>query len=145
MRLGYIKDESGNLVRKWVKDGDEGKDPNVLYHVASQFGDYTWTDDEHMKEAKDALLEQMINTIRKLAEMDEFWIVKRYDDFLNAAQDHPAREIAGLSVEVFIPQEAKEGKCTLAWKINFPQFGGYYKWDEAEKIRNKLDECVVDT
>ena len=141
MRLGYIKDENGNLVRKWIKNGEEGKDPAVLYQVASQFGDCTWTDDEHMEEAKKALLEQMIDTIRKLAKFDEFWIVKTLDDFKNDAKNHPVREMQGLSVEEFVPQEAKEGKCTLARKIDFPQFQGYYKWDEAEKLRKQLSEC----
>lgn len=141
MRIGYIKDEDGKLVRKWVKEGEEGKDPAVLYQVASQFGDYTWTDEEHMKEAKKALLEQMINTIFNLATLDAFWIVKTLDDFKNDAQNNPVREIQNISVEKFIPQEAKEGKCMLAWKIDFPQIQGYYKWDEAEKLRKQLSEC----
>ena len=144
MRLGYIKDENGKLVRKWIKEGEEGKDPNVLYQVHSQFGDYIWTDEEHMDEAKGAFLEQMINTIRQLAKIDQFWIVKREDDFRHDAQDHPAREIQGLSVEEFVPQEAKDGKCTLGWKIGFPQLDGYYQWDEAEKLRNQLDEISAE-
>lgn len=141
MRFGYIKDENGNLVRKWVKDGEEGKDPDVLYQVAAQFGDYIWTDEGHMEDAKNALLEQMINTIRKLATMDAFWVMKTLDDFQNNAQNNPVREMQNLSVEKFIPQEAKEGKCMLGWEIDFPQFEGYYKWDDAEKIRKQLDEC----
>lgn len=134
MRIGYIKDENGKLVRKWVKEGEEGKDPDVLYQVTSQFGDYIWTDDEHMAEAKAALLEQMLDTIRELAKLDEFWIVKREVNFRHDAQDNPV-------VEEFVPQEAKDGKCILAWKISFPQLDGYYKWDEAEKLSKQLQEC----
>ena len=141
MRLGYIKNENGEYVRKWVKDGEEGKDPNVLYKVSSQFGDYVWTDDAHMDEAKDALLEQMISTLRNLAKINEFWLVKREDDFRRSAKDDPVREMQGLSVEEFIPQEAKEGKCIVAWRIDFPHLEAYYKWDEAEKLRKQLDEC----
>ena len=143
MRLGFIKDENGNYIRKLVKDGEEGQDPNVLYKVSSQFGDYVWTDDANMDEAKDALLEQMISTLRKLAKIDEFWVVKREDDFRRSAKDDPVREVQGLSVEEFIPQEAKEGKCIVAWRINFPWLEAYYKWEEAEKLRKQLDECVV--
>ena len=144
MRLGYIKDENGKLVRKWVNEGEEGKDPEVLYQVTSQFGDYIWTDDEHMDEAKDVLLERMIDTIRNLAKLDEFWSVKREADFRHDAQDHPSLVMQpSLSVEDFVPQEAKDGKCTVAWKIELPQFGGYYEWNEAEKIRKQLDECCA--
>lgn len=141
MRLGYIKDESGKFVPKLVKEGEQGKDPNILYKVSTQFGGYLWTDEEHMDEAKNALLEQMINTIRNLARLDRFWIIKGEDDFRRDAQDHPAREIQGLSVEELVPQEAKEGKCTVALKFDLPQMDGYYQWDEAEKLREQLDEC----
>ena len=140
LRIGYVKNEDGTLKRKWVQVGEEAKYPDVLFQVCSQFGDYIWTDEEHMDEAKDALLEQMINNIRKLAKVEQFWIVKKEDDFRHEAQDNPVREIRGESVEEFIPQEAKDGKCTLGWKISCPQLDGYYKWDEAEKIQKQLDE-----
>ena len=141
MRLGYIKDKNGKLVRKWVKDGEEGKDPNVLYQIESMFGDWIWTDDAHLDEAKACLLEQMIGTIREIAKLDDFWIVKREEDIRRDAEDDPARMMQGVSVEEFIPQEAREGKCILAWKIDFPQFAGYYSWSQAEKLKKQLQEC----
>lgn len=141
MRVGYIKDESGKLVRKWVKAGEEGENPDVLYQVASQFGDYIWTDEEHMDEAKDALLEKMLNTIRNLAKLDAFWIVKTAENYRKDAQNSPLCVAQGISVEEYIPQQAKEGKCTVALKLEFPQFNGFYKWNEAEKLRKQLDAC----
>lgn len=140
MRIAYIKDENGKLVRKLVKEGEEGKNPDALYQVATQFGNYIWTDDEHLAEAKDALLERMIDMIRKLAAIDNFWIVKKEDDYRRDAQNNPLYEYG--PEEQFIPQEAKEGKCSVAWKIDFPQLGGYYKWDDAEKIRKQMDGCL---
>ena len=120
MRLGYIKDENGKLVHKWIQEGDEGKDPDVLYHVTPQFGDFVFTDDEHMDEAKKAFLEQMFNTIKNLAKLDEFWLVKREAD-----------------------SASTDAKCMLGWKISFPQLEGYYNWEEAEKINKKLGECCA--
>lgn len=137
MKLGYIKDENGKLVPKWVKEGEE-KNPDVLFHVAAQFGDYTVTDEEHMVEAKEALLEQMFNTIRKLATKDEFWIVKKPSDFEN--EKNPL-----LALGHDAPQWAKEGKILIAWKIGFPSLEGYYTYDDAEKIQKQLDECCVIT
>ncbi len=141
MRLGFIKDESGKLVRKWVKEGEEGKDPDVLHQVSSLFGDYIWTDEEHMEDAKEELLEGLFNAIRELAKNDKFWIVKREADWRNDAQNDPVREIQQLSVEEWIPQAAKEGKATVAWKIMFPTYDGYYTWEEAEQLQKELDAC----
>lgn len=128
MRLGYIKDENGKLVRKWVKQGEEGKDPDVLYQVATQFGEYLWTDEEHMEEAKKALLESMFDCIRNLAKIDKFWIVKHVD------KNDPLSTLG-------CPMDNKDNAATVAWKISFPQMEGYFKWDEAEKLKKQLEEC----
>lgn len=49
----------------------------------------------------------------------------------------PEDQLASL-----IPQEAKEGKCSVAFRVSFPHMEGYYKWDEAEKIRKQMDGCL---
>ena len=142
MRIGYIYDGNGTFERKWIQPGDEGKDPKVLYKTTSVFGDYIWSDEEHINDAKNVLLEQLLDTIRSLAKLDEFWIVKREDDYRLDAKDNPLREVQGLSVEEFIPQEAKERKCTIGWKIDIPQLECLYPWDESQEIEKKMQECI---
>ena len=142
-RLGYVKDESGKLVRKLVKKGEEGKDPDVLYPVEAEFCNYVWTDDEHLDETKDALLEGMIESIRMLAKIDNFWHVKKEDDYLREILYNPLSEyMPEDQLASLIPQEAKEGKCSVAFRVSFPHMEGYYKWDEAEKIRKQMDGCL---
>lgn len=132
MRLGYIKDENGNFVRKFIKDGED--DSEVLYHVVAEFGEFAWVDEGHIQEAKDILLERMIESIRELAKRDDFWIVKRPSDFENSET-----ESFGLFQ---IPPEAKEGKCTVGLKFHLPQMEGYYKRDKADEMQNQLDACM---
>ena len=50
-------------------------------------------DEDQIQEAKDELLVRLFDTIKKVAKDDKFWIVKKNED----------------------------GKCTVAWKIEFPQ------------------------
>ena len=56
MRLGYIKDENGNLVRKFVREGEENI-PEILFHVSALFGDYIWADEPFIEEAKAKMLD----------------------------------------------------------------------------------------
>lgn len=74
------------------------------------YGEYILTDEEHIQDAKDILLEILIDTIRALAKEDDFWIIKTAEDHRNA----PLSKILG------VPKEA-EGKGTVAWKIQIPQ------------------------
>lgn len=146
MRLGYIKDENGNLVRKFIKEDDLGKDPNVLYHVSAEFGDYLWADEEHMDETKSALLEKMFDKIRNAAKIDKFWIVKTADDMWDDFQNSVLSQMHNLSKEEWFElqtQELKDGKCTVACKISLPQLEGYHEWEEAENIRKQLGECYA--
>lgn len=121
MLLGYIKDENGKLVRKFVREGEE-HNPEFLFKVSAEFGDYIWTDEDHIEEAKAALLENMFDVIRKLSKMDEFWVVK-YPDLVNA-----------------VPQEAYDGNITVAWRAAFPQMEGFYPFEEREQIQKRIYE-----
>lgn len=145
-RLGFVKDENGNLKRKLVAIGEEWKDPNVLYQVGGPFGDCYWTDAEHMDEAKAAMLEKMIDAIRNLAKIDAFWIVKTEDDLWDEFKDSSINQMRKLSKEEWCElraQEGIDGKCALCWKIEAPQLDGYYKWEEAEKLREQLEKCCA--
>lgn len=115
VRVGYVKGEDGKLEQKLLKNDEIGKDPNVLYQVASQLGDYIITDEESIERTKKELLDRMFKTIRKVAELDEFWIVK----------------------------ELAAGKVTVAWKIDIPQLQGYYTWERAEELTKLLDETMA--
>ena len=128
MKLGYIKEENGNLIRKWVKEGEDEKNPEVLFPVVAQFGDYMWTDEEHMPAAKATLLEDMIFTIRELAKNDKFWIVKHADKIDPLSR--PCGDLEDLRV------------C-VAWKINFPQMEGCYTKETADQIQKELEACCV--
>lgn len=132
MRLGYVKDENGELIRKFIRDGED--DSEVLYRVVADFGDYLWTDEEHMEEAKEALLEHLFDAIRNLAKNDRFWLVKIRSDF-----EKDEAESFGLYL---VPQYAKEGKFTLGWRFHLPQMEDYYKRDEADEIQKQLDACM---
>lgn len=132
MRIGYIRNENGNLVRKLVEEGEENN-PEILYYVGATLGDHTWVDEDHIDDAKAALLENMLRTIREIAKSDRFWIVQNPDYW--KAFSHPDNLVDS------VPKKAKEGKTSVAWKINFPQMGGYYAWEEAERIEKELDEC----
>ena len=137
MRLGYVKDDNGKLVRKWFREGDD--DSDFLFPVVAEFGDYLWTDDDRMEEAKEHLLEHLFNAIRNLAKDDRFWLVKRLSDF-----EKDEAEYSSATISLFpVPQEAKAGKCTLGWRLHLPQMEGYYKRDEADEYQKRLDECLV--
>jgi hypothetical protein len=58
-----------------------------------QYGDYVMVDEDQIQEAKEELLVGILNTIKEVAKNDRFWIVKPVDG----------------------------GKCTVGWKIDFPQ------------------------
>ena len=72
-----------------------------------QYGNYVATDRNGIQKAKEAMLEDLIGTIRELAKRDDFWIVKRcypanpLDDILAAGGNH----------------------CTVGWKIDIPHMG----------------------
>ena len=143
MRLGYIKNENGELVRKFVTEKEYEENDEILYHVGALFGDYGYADEEHMQEVKAALLEDMILKIRKLAELDSFWIVKTVDDMWNEFKNSISCEILKLSKEDWLElqrQEVKDGKGTVAWKLELPQMEQFLQRDEAEKFQKQLDE-----
>lgn len=75
-RVAMVKDENGNLVRKFVPC-DDGQSEPAVYSV---YGDYLKTDKDHIQEAKTALLENLFDVLRDLSEQDDFWIVKALDE-----------------------------------------------------------------
>ena len=138
MRLGYIKGENGELIRKFIRDGED--DSEVLFRVVAEFGDYLWTDDEHMEEAKEALLEHLFSTIKNLAKNDRFWLVKRLSDFEKDEAEYAGS--TGTRSLFPVPKEAKEVKFALGWRFNLPHMEEYYKRDEADEIQKQLDACA---
>lgn len=72
-----------------------------------QYGNYVVTDKCSIQIAKDALLEGLIETIRELAERDDFWIVKHLDE------GNPLN----------VPALANGHDTTVGWKINIPHMG----------------------
>lgn len=70
----------------------------------AQYGNYAAIDRARIQEAKDELLEGMIETIRELAEQDDFWIVKRCDP------GNPLNDTLTSS----------GNDCTVGWRIDIP-------------------------
>ena len=85
-KVVMAKDDDGNVVRKFVPE--EAQDCPV-YAV---YGEYLKINKHEIQTAKDALLENLSDLIRHLAERDDFWIVKELD----------------------------ENTITVGWKIHFP-------------------------
>lgn len=81
-------DENGKPARRFVPY-EEGQAAPV-YAV---YGDYLKVDKEHIQQAKVTLLEDLFDTIRKISENEDFWIVKELD----------------------------ENTATVGWKIHIPQ------------------------
>lgn len=133
MRLGFIRDENGKLVRKWVREGEE-HNPEFLFRVGAEFCDYIWTDEDHIEEAKEGMLEQMFDAIRCLSKLDEFWVVKGPDYWEQFS--HPDNMVDP------IPQQVRDGKISIAWMVEFPQMVGYYHFEESEQIQKRFDECI---
>lgn len=71
------------------------------------YGGFVWAAEDEIENAKELLLEQMIDAIRELAKKDEFWIVKHAD------KNDP------LSRPFGYPEDVKVS--SVAWKIHFPQ------------------------
>ena len=71
------------------------------------YGGFVFTAEDEIENAKELLLEQMIDAIRELAKKDEFWIVKLAD------KNDP------LSRPIGLPEDIKA--ASVAWKIHFPQ------------------------
>ena len=146
MYLGFEKTENGEFKKKWVKDEDLGKDPNVFHKVASELGDYVVAGPNGIEEAKELLLEKMINAIRSVAKMDEFWIVKTatdadYEEYRNSV----LYEFTRMTKEEWLanqPEELRNGGAAVGVKIGLPQFDGYYSWEEAKAIEEKLADCM---
>ena len=132
MRLGYVRDENGKLVRKFVEEGQKNN-PDILYHVGATFGDYTCVEEERIEEAKAELLDRMLDAIRELAKNDKFWIVKDLDYWKEFC--HPDNMVDP------VPKAIREGKISIAWKINFPHIEGYYNWEDADRLEKQLDSC----
>ena len=88
------------------------------------FGDFVFAKEHLIPRAKELLLQQAIDTIRELANDDEFWIVKPADD---------------------------PGDFTVAWKIHIPQMEPEkdYKMRMQEEYRqlkvryNKLHKMCI--
>lgn len=144
VRLGFVKDENGNLVRKWVNIGEEN-DPKYLFPVNPQFGGVAFVDKEHLEEAKAIMLEQIVDAIRQLAKRDEFWIVKTAESEWNDFIKSPLREMQpDMTREEFISHlhGLKDGKCSVGWKMELPQMEGYYPFEQREQIQKELNECM---
>lgn len=86
-KVVMAKDDDGNVVRKFVPEEDAQDCP-----VYAVYGEYLKTNKHEIQAAKDALLENLSDLIRRLAESDDFWIVKELD----------------------------ENTITVGWKIHFP-------------------------
>lgn len=146
MYVGFEKTQNGEYKKKLVKTEDVGKDPDVFYKVASELGDYVVAKANGIEEAKELLLENMLNAIRSVAKMDEFWIVKRITDAdYDAYRNSPLYQFQPKTKEEWIsdqPEELRNGGATVAIKIGLPQFDGYYSWEEAKSIEEKLAECM---
>lgn len=149
MRVGYIQGEDGKLVRKFVKEADVDLPENrdLLYRVSAQFGDYCWTDEAHIEDAKEVMLDILCSKIRRLAKLDEFWVIRDEADYRKELLDHPFYEdgkINGTPVEDWIPQEAKEGKLSVAWKVEISTLERYLPKDEAEQLTRRIEEIIGD-
>ena len=91
--------------KKYVfKSAEEAPEANWLGGV---YGEYVWCKDGDIEEAKANLLEQMIDTIREVAQKDEFWIVKKAD-----ASD----PISMMGC----PIDGVDTAYTVGWKIEIP-------------------------
>lgn len=93
-----------------------------------QFGDFVRCKTEEVPQAKKALLEQMGQTIRELAQRDDFWIVKPACTF---DEKNP-----------FLPGEPIDGEVTVAWKIAIPQFYTAAS-DYKERMRREYHELNI--
>ena len=80
------------------------------------YGDTIFAQEDLIPKAKEVLLEQMIDTIRELAKQDNFWIVKRKEDF----KDYP----------IGIYSAYEDGEASVAWKIHIPQMEPEEDWQE---------------
>ena len=72
----------------------------LIENGACQFGDYALVDEGDIESAKEQLMQGLFATMSELAKLDKFWIVHKGGDF------------------PFVP----EGKVSVAWKIEVPQF-----------------------
>ena len=104
----------------------------------SVFGNYLKVKADDVEEAKKALLEEMILSIRDISKDERFWIVKSAEDF-------------GTGPYVTHPQDFKDDEITVAWKVHFPQMdqeldykGRMVKeyWDLKVKYRKLHDMCI---
>ena len=113
---------------------------NKIYGDVNEctYGGYVWCGGGDIQEAKETLLEQMIDAIRTLAEKDEFWIVKHVD------KNDPLA-VAGC------PETIKGNAATVAWKIHFPQmepvkdYKGRMKdeyWQVKRRYNKLHDMCI---
>ena len=75
-----------------------------------QYGDFLWCRSGEIEEVKPALLEQMIQTIKQLAENEKFWIVKTKEDF----ESEPVLDFG-------CPKELQDDFASVGWKVAFPQ------------------------
>lgn len=146
-RFGYVKDENGELKRKYVSEEEHRENPEILYKVRAGYASYAIAHPGYIEEVKADLLEQMIETIRNLAKLDKFWEVTTLDDHWNNYKNGPMGEMHPMTKEEFIAlqsQEMKDGGVFVGWEFNLPNFEGIYKRDEADELNKKLDDAFVE-
>ena len=141
MRIAETKQEDGTYKRVMVKDGDEGKDPNVLYQVTKEIADFAWAESGNIERVKEEMLERMIDKLRQASKIDEFWKIKTEEDFRKHAKTHPFRVMRGMSVEELVPQAAKDGKVCIICEMQMP-FCDRYRWEDFSRIQEQLNEIL---
>lgn len=83
------------------------------------YGGYVKCGADETEKAKELLLEELFYTIRELAKQDDFWIVKKPEDFIDVLNPDPV---------------LKENEVTVAWKIHFPQMEKYSLSDKTLEV-----------
>ena len=129
--LCYMKNETGKMKMKFVPIEEAKQNPDYLLRVQAEIGDYSWTDEAHMEQTKEKLLEGMFDVIRSIAKHESFWIIKGLNEYKEDALTIPPGFIPGDG----IPQEAKDGKVSVAWKADFTGISGRFPYDEAMRRR----------
>ena len=136
--LCYMKDETGQMTMKFVPIEEAKQNPDYLLRVHAEIGDYSWTDEAHMEQTKEKLLEGMIDVIRSLAKHESFWIVKGLNEYKEDALTIPP----GFNLGDGIPPEAKEGKVSVAWNVEFIGISGHFPYDEAMRRRALVESFL---
>ena len=96
--------------------------------MMSTYGNYVMCSVDEIQEAKDALLEQMIDMIRELAKKDDFWEVT---SMLNA--DKPGDVTVAYKISIphkEVAQEVVANNCEIAKHIESCEDCGFCSYGE---------------